>query len=188
MTTDRQKSFIATLGTDNIPLHFLDLLHGEPAIASSVFASGGFFTGPPQRRDDSHRLGLHPEISADAIPGLLLYFRYTNYGYRLYIRTPGPYFGKCISVDTSGFVGAFPIAGSTTFNLINRHNRAMTLDDIKEDSLETYIQVSGSGLLHRQNIYGSKYTYIANKGQTPLLCRLKIHERNATYLSTPDEI
>ena len=81
MTTDRQKSFIATLGTDNIPLHFLDLLHGEPAIASSVFASGGFFTGPPQRRDDSHRLGLHPEISADAIPGLLLYFRYTNYGY-----------------------------------------------------------------------------------------------------------
>lgn len=188
MSTDRQKSFIATIGTESSLLHFLDLLHAKPAIVTSSFASGGFFTGKPQSRDDSHFLGLRPEVPVDAKPRLLLYFRYTGSDYRLYIRTPGPYYGKCLSISDEGLLGAFPTTGSTTFNLIDNRGRLLTLDTIKTETLSIYLRVRDSGLVHVHKVHDSKYIYIADKGAAPLSFNLRIQERNAPYLSHPDEV
>lgn len=188
MSTDRQKSFIATLGTQSSPLHFLDVLHAQPALVTSSFASGGSFTGKRQSRDDSHFLGLRPEVPVGAKPRLLLYFRYTGSDYRLYIRTPGPYYGKCLSISDGGLLGAFPPTGSTTFNLIDSCHNILTLDTIKKENPEIYIQVSDSGLLHKHKVHDSRYIYIADKGEAPMLFNLMIQERNAPYLSAPDEV
>ncbi len=188
MSTDRQKSFTATIGTGDTLLHFLDLLHGQRATVTSSFASGGFFTGRPQQRDDSHLLGLRPEVPVDAKPRLLLYFRYTGSDYRLYIRTPGPYYGKCLSISNNGLAGAFISTESTTFNLIDSRHNILTLDTIKKENPEIYIQVRNSGLLHKHKVHDSNYIYIADKGEAPMLFNLIIQERNAPYLSAPDEV
>ncbi|MFJ2692632.1 hypothetical protein [Pseudomonas sp. NPDC087336] len=188
MSTDRQKSFTATLGTHGTPLHFLDSLYGEKALVTDSLGSGGSFAGRPQQRDHSHFVGLRSGAEVEARSRLQLYFRYTGIDYQLYIRTLGPYFGKCLSISETGLLGAFPCKGSTTFNLVGKGRNILTLDDISEDNPEVYLQVRSSWLLHKYRIHNSKYTYIADKGETPLLFSLMIDKRNAPYLDSPNEI
>jgi hypothetical protein len=187
MSSNRQKSFTATLGTHDTLLHFLNLLHAPRALVTYSFGSGGFFTGKRQQRDDSHFLGLRPEVPVNAKPRLLLYFRYTGSDYRLYIRTSGPYFGQCLSISDTGLIGAYPAAGSTTFNLVDRRHNILTLDNIKQDYPEIYIQAKGSGLLHKHKLHDSKYIYIGDRGGAPMLFNLIIQERNAPHLNSLDE-
>ncbi|WP_129586942.1 hypothetical protein [Pseudomonas frederiksbergensis] len=188
MTTDRQKTFIATLGTETSLLHFLDVMHGKRTIVTSTLFSGGFFTGRPQERDDSHFLGLRPEAPIDARPRLTLYFRHTNLGYRLYIRTPGSYYGKCLSTSEEGLIGAFPPTGSETFHLLHNNGKPLTLDHLNKDRTRIYLQVRNSGLMHVHNVHDSPYIYIADKGGAPLVFNLNIQERNAPYINHPDEV
>lgn len=175
------------MGTESSPLNFLDSLHAQRAIVTSSFASGGFFSGKPQSRDDSHFLGLRPEVPVDVRPRLILYFRYTGSYYRLYIRTPGPYYGKCLSISNKGLLGAFPASGATVFNLVDNRGGVLTLDAIKNETLNIYLQPRDSGLVHAHRVRDSKYIYIADKGGAPLSFNLSIQERNAPYLSHPDE-
>lgn len=188
MSTDRQKSFTATLGTQGMSLHFLNLLHGEKPLVTDTFSSGGFFSGRPQQRDHSHFLGLRSGAEVEARSRLQLYFRYTGKDYQLYIRTPGPYFGKCLSISETGLLGAFPSKNAVTFNLVGKGHNILTLDDISDDIPELYIQVRNSWLLHKYKASNSKYTYIADKNDTPLLFSLMIDQRNAPYLDSPNEI
>lgn len=188
MSTDRQKSFTATLDTAGTVLHFLEALHGQKTLVTSSTSSGGFYTGRPQQRDHSHLVGLLSGAAVQAKSRLQLYFRYTGSDYQLYIRTLGPQFGKCLSISDTGLFGAFPTTGSTTFNLISKRHKVLTLDDIREDDSEIYIQVKDSGLLHQHRPHDSNYTYIADKGETPLVFSLMIDKRNAPYLDSPNEV
>lgn len=188
MTTDRQKSFLATIGTESRLLHFLDEMHGERALSTITFASGGIFSGRPQTRDDSHLLGLRAEVPKDSKPCLALYFRHINGGYRLYIRTPGPYYGMCLSTNGSGFIGAFPSAESDTFFLTRENGMPINLVNLNEITPSIYLQVRNSGFLHAHKFRGSPYIYIANKDGPPLAFNLNIVERNAPYISRPDEV
>ncbi|KAF2390000.1 hypothetical protein [Pseudomonas frederiksbergensis] len=183
MSTDRQKSFIATIGTPTTLVHFLDEVLGEKATVSSSLFSGGFYTGKPQTQDHSHLVSLRPE------PRLTLYFRYTGRDYSLYIRTPGPYYGKCLSIDENGLLGAFPSEGSKTFNLRNEQGLILPIDSVKTDTLNVYLQASGSpGALHIHRLHNSPFTYFANKSESPYMFNLTILERNAPYLGYPDEV
>ncbi|WP_309675110.1 hypothetical protein [Pseudomonas sp.] len=183
MRTDLKKSFIATIGAQTTLVHFLDVVHGGKATVSSSLFSGGHYTGRPQSRDDSHFLSLRPE------PRATLYFRYTNNGYRLYIRTPGPYFGKCLSLSENGILGAFPSEGSNTFNLRDERGYTLSIDTVKSNTLDVYLQVSGlPGALHIHRLHDSKFTYFANKGGSPFMFNFTIVERNAPYLNFPDEV
>ncbi|MDP9711829.1 UNVERIFIED_ORG: hypothetical protein J2X80_003922 [Pseudomonas fluorescens] len=183
MSTDRQKSFIAIVGIQTNLVHFLDVVNGEKATVNSSMFSGGHFTGKPQSRDDSHRLSLRPE------PRLTLYFRYTDRGYRLYIRTPGPYYGKCLGIDKDGILGAFAPDGSSFYQLIGKQGNTLSIEDHQSNKLEAYLQVSGSpSLLHTHRLHDSKFTYFADKGGKPFKFNLTIIERNASYINHPDEI
>ncbi|MCK1792494.1 hypothetical protein [Pseudomonas violetae] len=188
MSTNRQKSFTATIGTPGMSLHFLNLLHGEKTLVTDTLGSGGMFTGRPQQRDHSHFVGLRSGAEVEARSRLQLYFRYTGRDYQLYIRTLGPYFGKCLSISETGLLGAFPSQGAVTFNLLGKGRNILTLDAISDDNPEVYIQVRDSWLLHKYKTQNSKYTYIADKNETPLLFSLMIDQRNAPYLDSPNEI
>jgi hypothetical protein len=187
MSTDRQKSFIATIGTEFSLLHFLEEMHGERAISTPNRASGGFFTGPSQRRDDSHLLGLRSEVPINYRPRLALYFRHTNNGYRLYIRSPGPHYGMCLSTNNNGLIGAFPSTKSDTFYLIRGNGIPINLENLNNITPSIYLQARNSGVLHTLIIRGSPYTYIAAKEGTALAFNLNILERNSPYLNHPDE-
>lgn len=188
MNTDRQKSFTATIGTEFSLLHFLDEMYGRRAISTPTRASGGSFTGRPQARDDSHLLGLRSDVPINYKLRLALYFRHTTNGYRLYIRTPGHYYGMCLSTDNNGLVGAFPAAESGTFYLIRENGIPINLENINDVTSRIYLQAINSGVLHSQIIRGSPYTYIAANDDAALAFNLKILERNAAYLNHPDEV
>jgi hypothetical protein len=187
MSTDRQKSFVASIGTQFSLLHFLGEMHGERAISTPNRASGGFFTAPPQRRDDSHLLGLRGDVPINYRPRLVLYFRHTNDGYRLYIRTPGPYYGMCLNTSNNELIGAFPPTESGTFYLIRENGIPINLENLNNNTPCIYLQAKNSGVLHTLIIRGSPYTYIAAKDGTALAFNLNILERNAPYLNHPDE-
>ncbi|MGY2339572.1 hypothetical protein ACW9HW_10055 [Pseudomonas sp. SDO5532_S415] len=188
MSTDRQKSFIATIGTSNSPLHFLGEIHGKQTIVTPTFASGGFFTGRPQKRDDSHLLGLCPETPIDTKPRLTIYFRHIDCAYRLYIRTPGSYYGMCLSTSDNGLIGAFSSAESDTFHLLRNNGIPLSLENLKKREACIYLQVKNSGLMHQHTVRGSPYLYIADIGGMPLAFNLNILERNAPYINHPDEV
>ncbi|NUU38628.1 hypothetical protein [Pseudomonas sp. C2B4] len=188
MSTDRQKSFIATLGTDNSPLHFLDVLHDKRILVAPTFISGGFFTGRPQHQDHSHFLGLRPGARTDSNSYLVLYFRHTQFGYILYNRTPGPHYGKCLGSSDEGLIGAFSPKRSTTFHLLNNNGETVNLDNFNNDAACIYLKARHSGLIHMQTVRGSPYHYVADNGGVPLVFSLKILERNAPYIDYPDEI
>jgi len=183
MSTDRQKSFVATIGIRTDLVHFLDVVNGAPATVTSSLFSGGHFSGKPQSRNDSHLLGIRPE------PRLTVYFRHTGQGYRLYIRTPGPYYGKCLSLDKNGILGAFAPEGSNVYQLIGKQGIPLSIDDHQSNKLEAYLKVSGSpGLLHTYKLHDSTFTYFADKGGRPFKFRFTILERNASYIDHPDEV
>ncbi|HEF4762323.1 TPA: hypothetical protein SAN82_004791 [Pseudomonas putida] len=188
MSTDRQKSFIATIGTEFGLLNFLDEMYGEQAISTSTRASGGFFTGRPQTRDDSHLLGLRRDAPTHHESRLKLYFRHTTGGYRLYIRTPGPYYGMCLNARSDGLVGACPSDKSETFYLIRENGIPINLENLNDITPCIYLLSRDSGVLHTLIIRGSPYTYIAAKDGTALTFNLNILERNAPYLNHPDEV
>ncbi|NUT77555.1 hypothetical protein HNO86_21140 [Pseudomonas sp. C1C7] len=188
MNTDRQKSFIATIGTDFGLLNFLEVMHGERAISTPVRASGGFFTGRPQVRDDSHLLGLRSDVPINHMPRLMIYFRYSDNGYRLYIRTPGPYYGMCLSIDDNGLAGAFPADKSDIFYITRENGTPINLENLKNITPCIYLLPRESQALHAQIIRGSPYTYIAAKGGTAQTFNLNILERNVPYINHPDEV
>lgn len=187
MSTDRQKSFIATLGTHNSQLHFLDTLLGEKAFVTSTMVSGGFFSGRRQKHEVSHLLGLRHEATTNAERPLTLYFRHSRTGYTLYIRTKGRHYGKCLHVNKEGLIGAFAEPESTSFILLNDNCERVNLDHIKTDVPSLYLQARDSGLVHSHKTHDSDYTFIADKGGIPLPLTLNILERNAPYLNHPDE-
>ncbi|WP_460140874.1 hypothetical protein [Pseudomonas sp. S2_E01] len=187
MTTDRQKSFIATLNVDDKQMHFLDMFHGEPVYIVNPNFSGGVFTGRPRKLDHSHFLALRPNTSAPPDLSLTLYFRHAHYGYTLYIRTPGQHFGKCLSHDNN-LIGAFPPGEASLFHLVDTLNSTINLDHIQADETTIFLRLKNSGLIHAQSSHHSRHVFIGNKGGLPLPFKLKILERNAPYINHPDEV
>lgn len=187
MSTDRQKSFIATLSVDNKHLHFLDVFHGEPVYITNPNFSGGIFSGRPRKIDYSHFLTLRPNTTTPPAVPLKIYFRHAPYGYTLYIRTPGQHYGNCLSHDRN-LVGSFPSGDASLFNLLDTHNSTINLDHIKSDETTIFLQLKESGVIHAQSAHNSNHIFIGNTGGLPLPFKLKILERNAPYINHPDEV
>ncbi len=189
MPTHRQNSFLAHLRTQAHPIHCLDVLLGAPAEVIVPFSGGGVFSGAMQARNDSHLLGHQPSADGSKVEPLTLYFRYTPEGYYLYVRSPGPYFGRGISVDDLGHIGAFIIAERepVPFKLIHPQRGETSLEHLKHDRVGMFLQCAGKGFVHRSRRHDSEHTYLNTAGGSPLGFILDIQERNAPWLSYPDE-
>jgi hypothetical protein len=190
MSTNRQKSFIATLELDEHLVDFLGVLYGTPALRHDTQFSGGVFTGATRTYDDSHLLGSRPQSEVKNITPLKIYFRCTDDYYHLYIRSHETYTGRCISKDDAGVLGAFPAAGSdtTTFNLLNLKNQTITLDNMANDVQWVRLKARNSGHIGAVFRRGAPYSYLAGVEEEGIVFKLHILERNAPYLSNPDEV
>ena len=190
MSTNRQKSFVATLKLDEHHLDFLGSLHGTPALRHDTLFSGGFFTGATRNHDDSHLLGRRPRSEVKNIAPLNIYFRCTDDYYHLYIRSHVTYTGRCISKDAAGVLGAFPAAGgdTTSFNLLSLQNRTITLENMVKNTQLVRLKARNSGHIGAVFRRGAPYSYLAGIEEEGIVFELRILERNAPYLSNPDEV
>jgi hypothetical protein len=189
-STNRQKSFIATLELDHQHIDSLGSLHGTPALRNDSSFSGGFFTGAPRLQDDSHLFGHRPVQEVYNPVPLTIYFRCTDDYYHLYIRSHTTYTGHCVSKDSAGFLGAFLPAGSdtTSFNLLSLKNRIITLEDMGSDIQRLRLKVRHSKPISNFRRRGAPYSYLAEIDGQGLVFKLRIIERNASFLSDPDEV
>lgn len=193
MTTHRQNSFIAQLGTAANPVNFLDALLGRPAVYTHRISGGGVSALLSRQVNDAHMLGSQPITASSAPKPLIIYFRLTDDGYVLYVRTQGPHFGKGISLDSSGAVGAFAVdkQGPTPFNLVTPNGKRVTLENLESDTVGIQLEHKGTQIkLHRYRKTNSPYTYLAaaRSDCSPFTLPLTIQERNAPYLSNPNEV
>lgn len=190
MSSNRQKSFIATLELHNSHLHFLNDLYAAPISRHSTIFSGGFDTGTSARIDDSHLLGIKPRDHAITLAPLNLYFRCAEDYYTLKILSPGEYSGKYISKDNSAMLGAFPAAGSdtTSFNLLDMNDKIITLDDLRTDTHQIRLKARNAGQISATRRRGAPYVYLADIKQRGLIFDLRISERHVPYANDPDDI
>lgn len=193
MTTHRQNSFIAQIGTPSNPVNFLDALLGKPAVYTHRIGGGGAGTLLSKKVDDSHLFGSQPITASVAPKPLKLYFRLTNDGYKLYVRTEGSYFGKGIFLDSSGAAGAFAVdrKDPTPFNLVTPDGQRVKLEDLTSNTTNIQLEHKGTGIkLHRYRKTNSPYHYLAasSSNSSPFTLPLEILERNAPWLSNPNEV
>ena len=188
MYSHRQQSFIAQLSAPGAHLNFLDVLLGHPARIPLAGSGGSVFSGRFSERDDSHLLGHLPVENAPPPP--TLYFRHFEEGYYLYVRTPGNHFGKGISRGRHGEIGAYPTQtlAPACFELLGP-NGALILSDIPVNAFHCVLRERASGMcLHRHKRFDAAHTYVFAKRDERMRLTLNILERNAAWLSDPDEI
>lgn len=194
MTTHRQRSFIAAVSSEHGTLGYLNQLHSE----TLLHPFGGFSWISFSPSSAAHILS-HVGGSRNT-PPLLWYFRSTDTGYVIFVRSQ-QFFGRSIGLG-EGYFGALntkgeirckfrfePVAGDEGRSgvEIGEGDEIMT----KLVSLDT-----GNALCLRQayfkyragKIWQTKNcSYVAADGGEPLNLRLKIIQMNAPYLNTPDE-
>lgn len=190
MSTNRQKSFIATLELDDHHVDLLGELHGTPVLRHDTLFSGGFYTGASTTRDDSHLLGSRSIQEVQKHPPLTIYFRCTDDYYHLYIRSHPTYTGYCISNGADRVLGAYRPAGSatTSFNLLNLDDRTITLQDMGGVEQRVRLQARHSQPVGHIRRAGAPYRYLAEIDGQGVVFKLRIIERNASFLSDPDEV
>lgn len=181
MSTDRQKSFIAELATDLGHLHFPRLTHGKNVTTPVI----GFFDFSPTRIDVSNFLCIDRHKPRAT---LRFYFRCTGDYYHMYIRTPGPYYGKVLGRNDDDILTAVNDEDATAFNLIDKNGKIITLDNLTSDKSSLTIQtIHGRSLTRRKESNEGFFVY-GGGGGMKLNCHLNIIERNASYVSDPDEV
>ncbi|QVW22359.1 hypothetical protein KJF94_21140 [Pseudomonas hormoni] len=159
MSTNRQKSFLATLA-----------FHGKPA--AIISHSGN--TAP---------------VWGQANNGVadVLYFRCDGDTYTLYIRTEGKHFGKTID-RVENFFTTSTARNTTTFDIIGENGKVITLDQLDTDKEVIALQTRSGDLLKTEVVWTDEPKRIMLNGQSPITFGLKILERNVPYLSHPDEV
>ncbi|MHA3738134.1 hypothetical protein ACXR0M_21005 [Pseudomonas sp. Eth.TT006] len=190
MTTNRQKSFFATLTLYQHHLNLLGSLYDTPILRNSTLFSGGFYTGAAAVLNDAHLLGRRPLGETTHAQPLQLYLRCTDDYYHLYIRAHATHSGYCLSKDAAGVLGAFlPAGGDTTsFNLLSLDNRIITLQDMRGDTQHVRLKARNAGQISALRRRGAPYSYLADTKNEGLPFTLRITERNAAFLNDPDEV
>ncbi|AIZ34185.1 hypothetical protein ACE1YR_05695 [Pseudomonas sp. K1(2024)] len=186
MLTDRQQSFLATLHLQDRPLNTLDALLGKPAWVNWF---GGASTLPQLAstvRNDSSMLSCQPGVGDQAV---LLYFRYSEGGYRLYSRTPGEHFGKGVWLHGHGHLGLVSTRkqAPTTLRLQTLQGDALALSELAGSQHPVWL-ITEQGHVHPRQRLPSPFEYLGGQGQTPLTWSMTVIEREVPWLSSPDEV
>lgn len=184
MSTDQEKSFIATLSTRFGYPHFPKLTYRKKTTTPRPDYEVFTFS---HHMDVSNYLFLKPDVPSDA---LTFYFRCLGDYYTLYILTPGEYYYMTVSKEEKDFLNAYATeeGDQTTFNLLDASGNIITLDQIDNDTPTVRIQTR-SGHLLRAGLSRNKYdpkvgTFIrtnANRSSSILDFKLNILKRNAPY-------
>ncbi|KIF59183.1 hypothetical protein EVS84_23210 [Pseudomonas koreensis] len=162
MTSNIEKSFIATLRMFDHRVGFLEHLYGKPAMATISLFSGGFYTGRPQIRDQSHLLGIRINEQSDRIKPLKLHFGHTPDGYILTVKNQGPYFNQVISNHWLDTVEAVkPDTDSPSkFVLLDRYGTAITRDNLQAEHTPVCLKLESHDYLGGIKIRSLPYVYL----------------------------
>ncbi|POA20450.1 hypothetical protein C1886_08590 [Pseudomonas sp. FW300-N1A1] len=159
MSSNRQKSFLATLS-----------FYGKPVGISL------------HRGNTAPVWGQKNTGTAD-----MLYFRCTDDWYTLYIRSEGDHYGK--TIDRIGsFFTCSTTPDTTTFKIVSKERKTLTLDDLKTDNENIYLLTRSGLRINAEYVFGDEPQRIIADGQVNITFDLNILERNAPYLSNPDEV
>jgi len=180
MSTNRQKSFITTLTTNAGNLHIPQYTYGRKI----VIGVRPWLAITEDKIDVSNYLCADPNSNVNS---LQFYFRCSEDYYTIYLRSPGPFYGRTIGRNGGDELGAYIDDNPTTFNLIDNNGKIVTLDQITTDTPTLIIQTRGGTALVRNKATDMGYFIRAASGAV-LKFRLKILERNAPFLNNPDEV
>jgi hypothetical protein len=159
MSTNRQKSFLATLSLDNKPIGLIS----HPGNSVPV---------------------LSQKLTGEAD---VFYFRCTDDVYTLYIRSKGDYFGKAIG-RSGKFFTCSASHDSETFKVVNKEGTTLTLDELDSDNEKVYFRTRSDERVNAEFIFLEGGARLLANGQVNITLDLHIIERNTPYLSDPDEI
>lgn len=185
MSTNQEKSFIATMTTSAGNLHLPYLTYGQKTHITRLDYEA--FT-LEQFKDISSYLCVKP----DPPPTLLkFYFRCIDDYYSIYTLNKGPYYYRALSNEDKDFIAVYPHDDDqTTFNLLDTNGSIITLDQLDNDSATLRIQTRGG---HSLRARAGRYPTAADKSKvTGLVCtgkkggtllnfKLNILQRNVPY-------
>ncbi|WP_459207745.1 hypothetical protein ACSMEV_06765 [Pseudomonas sp. MLB6B] len=185
MPTPRQLSFLGTLSLNTHPVHTLASLHGAPVWVNRLGGAGVLPGLASTVRNDSNLLGC--QASEHATP-LLLYFRHTESGYRLYVREPGEHFGKGIKLidDLYLSLGSTYECNPQPVTLKTLDGQGVDMDGLADDTHSVQLEAGGKPIVLGKRSY-SRHTYLTRAEGTPLPWTLMIVQRNVPWVSQPDE-
>ncbi|WP_240996721.1 hypothetical protein [Pseudomonas atacamensis] len=187
MTSNIEKSFIATLRTFDHRVGFLEQLYGKPAMATISLFSGGFYTGRPQTRDQSHLLGIRSNEQSGRIKPLKLHFAHTPDGYILTVKNQGNYFNQVISNHWLDTVEAVKpdTDNLTTFILVDRSGTAITLDNLRGVHTAVSLKLKNHAYLGGIKIRSLPYVYLGKtEERSKITFILSIVERHVPVIKT----
>ena len=184
MTNDTQQSFIATLQVPNHNLHLLGTLHGQPVTVTDVFASGGFFTGRPQTRDDSAAVGIQAHAKGGVKTVLKLYFRHTVKGYEIHIKHAGQYDQHRLAKNHMDILYARSptLKHPLTFTLLDENNTAVTADNLSQAHTLITLKTHNNKYIGVKRAKGSPHSYLGETAENhKMVFLLSVIERNGAY-------
>ncbi|MBC3365025.1 hypothetical protein [Pseudomonas sp. SWRI154] len=157
------KSFEATLRMFDAHVNLLEILHGQPTLATVSAFSGGFYSGRPQTHDHSNLLGMRPKGQGITAAALTLQFRPTAGGYNLVIKNTGKHYDKFISQSWSEVFGAKgpDTKTPTVFTLLDHQNRTITRESITAVHLPVSLRTQNNNYIGALKVRGSPYLYLA---------------------------
>jgi len=169
MSTDRQKSFIGTLSCDGRPVSI--------------------------ERGHSRERGFYNLLVAKpAGTATRFYFRWEHKAYVLYVRDES-HLGELVNLNSHGELAVSPKdqAGQISFDLDGK-----TLDDMQNDRINLHITAKPQGLITLEGTSNSpslsrpakpeRLYFRSEAHQEFAYFTLNILERNAPYVSHPDEV
>lgn len=184
MFTHRQRSFVADVRPLSGTLQFLSVLYNVERVMEDTWYV--IARESNHYEDHGHLIGYSAEPRSDVIR---LYFRHTERGYVLYVRE-GRYFGKAIGMNRHGHYGAFApdSANVAKFWMFEGEENQITGTELTYDeAVITLAEVDGYpvGLSRHKD---TPHIYLGDHYGQGLPLHITLVERNAPYLSNPEEV
>jgi hypothetical protein len=192
MSTDRQKSFTARLSYGEYAVCFYELTLDAAYVK-------GYFRGKEiivpgvkgyANLKDTNYLCLNNKLKKDEGP--LLYFRYENGGYIIYVREQGPQYGKAIGIS-NGWLLTSDTPTQMHLTTVENQSLKITLDDFLNDTYKQLCLRAPGGTLQYYDFVKTdasfSYSYLVSYGgKDTIPLYFEIVEKNVPYLNNPGEI
>lgn len=194
MTSHKNLSFIASLQVAEAPINVLGHMttgpvtlvspHQVPGYAVEGATTLGMLHGTDSDWHHGRETGLITFEQAAQPAALLLYFRHSEAGYRIYLRS-GPHFGKGVFTTSDGLVNVQPIKAKdpSLWTLTDAQTgEAFDLTQLEDGRREIQLASADGHPLELHNLYpvgGFLACYPAARQGT---LSLIIHERDVDWL------
>jgi len=146
-----EKSFIAELASDHGHLHFPRLTHGREVTMPTT----GLFDFTPTQTYVSDTLFADRDLPRATLQFYFMHIDGSS-NYLMFVITPGPLFGRLISIDE--YDGLTAMAGPTagprqhaTFHFLDNNGNPASLDNPNSNTLSVTAKANGVSLKRRKS-------------------------------------